>query len=159
MNKLIRNKFSKIDRVQPPTDEDDKTQQHLRDEVNINQIIAKYNKTNVITHVSKNRQRFGEFLELADHAVNLDKVAKAQQSFDQLPAQLRNQFNNSIEGFFSFIQRPENADQCVKWGIFDPPPQKIPNDGIPSAGEPSPQSTKKGNIKKSPSIPSEQTED
>lgn len=157
MNSLIRNKFSKPVRVLSLPKGEDRTQQHFREEVNINQIIAKYQKTNILTHVTKNRVRFGEFLELADHAVNLDKVAKAQQSFDQLPSQLRNQFNNSIEGFFSFIQKPENKDQCIKWGIFDPP--KEAKVGTPTAPEPSPQSTKTGNLKKSKTIQPEQNDD
>lgn len=145
LNPKIRNKFSTFAREPFVSTAPDRTQQHLRDEVNINNIIAKYNKTGIIEHVTRNRLKYGEFADLADYATNLDKVAKAQQSFETLPATLRNEFKNSIEGFFEFIRKPENKEQCVKWGIFDPP--KDPKPAAPAAGEPSPQSTKTGKIK------------
>lgn len=155
MNPKIRNKFSNIDPVYAPVGEEDKTQQHFRDECNINQIIAKYNKTGIIQHVSRNRQRFGEFMDLADHAINLDKVAKAQQSFDQLPSAIRNEFGNSITGFFEFIKKPQNKQQCIDWGIFDAPKEN-PKAAVQPAGVPSTElnqgSDKKGSFKKPKTI-------
>lgn len=107
-----------------------RTQQHFKDECDINKILAKYKKTGVVTHVKRARALFGDFSELAPHAENMDKVAKATQAFEALPAELRNEFKNSIPGFFKYISDPKNKDQCVKWGIFDPPKVEVP----PAAG-------------------------
>lgn len=158
MNPKVRNKFSKRTPVILHSTGEDLTQQHFREEVSINNIIAKYNKTGVINHVSRNRLRFGEFRDLAEHITDIDKVTKAQQSFETLPATLRNEFGNSIEGFFKFVKNPANNEQLIKWGILDPipPSPETPKTAQQFAGEPSPQSTKSGNIKKTPKISSEE---
>lgn len=149
MNARIRNKFSQYERKAFVAKGEDPAQQHFREEVNINNIIAKYNKTGLITHVSKTRKRFGEFKDFADLLPDLDRVTKAHQAFDDLPATIRNEFGNSIEGFFKFIQNPANNEQCVKWGIFDPPKKEVGDSTLsrPKPPEAAPQSTKTGKIK------------
>lgn len=123
----VRNRFS--DRVSVIAMEgESKTQQHFREVVDINNILARYRKTGIIDHVSRARERYGDLTELADYAVNMDKVAKAKQAFEMLPAELRNQFNNSIPGFFSFIQDPKNKEKCIEWGIFNKPIEPKPAD-------------------------------
>lgn len=107
-----------------------RTQQHFKGEVDINNILAKYRKTGIIDHVKRAQARYGDFTMLGDYVGDLDKVQKATQAFEQLPAELRNQFKNSIPGFFEFIKEEKNFDQCVKWGIFEP---KIEAAAVPAA--------------------------
>lgn len=141
----VRNRFS--DRVAVIAMEgESRTQQHFRESVDINNILAKYRKTGIIEHVKRAKERYGDFSELAEYGKNMDKVAKAQQSFEMLPAELRNQFQNNIPKFFEYIQKEENKEQCIKWGIFDAP--KEPKAGTPAAADPAPQATKNGNMKK-----------
>jgi len=157
VNPKIRNKFSTYAREPFEAKGIDPAQQHFREEVNINNIIAKYNKTGVITHVAKTRKRFGDFKDFADLLPDLDRVTKAQQAFEELPATIRNEFGNSIEGFFKFIKNPANEEQCIKWGIFDPPKDN-PTAVLQPAGEPSPQSKKSGDLKKSKKINEESSD-
>lgn len=125
MNPKIINKFQLEKIVRPiVTGGEDKCQQHFKDECDINKIIAKYNKTGILQHVTKARAMYGDFTQFAPFAENMDKVAKATQLFDDLPAELRNHFGNSIPGFFNFITQEKNRQQCIEWGIFDPPPKK-----------------------------------
>lgn len=143
----VRNKFSaRVAVIAPEDPEGGLTQQHFKDAVDINNILAKYRKTGIMEHVKLAKERYGDFTELGEYAVHLDKVAKAQQAFESLPAELRNQFKNSIPGFFEYIQQPENHDQCVEWGIFEKPTE--PKAGTPAAADPSPDSTKSGAQKK-----------
>lgn len=141
-----RSKFSPRVAVIAMSADDGRTQQHFKDQVDINRILAKYRKTGVIEHVKRAQARYGDFTELAEYAQNLDKVAKAQQAFESLPAELRNKFNNNIPGFFDYIMQPENFDECVKMGIYEKP--KEPMAGTPAAAEPAPQATKSGVMKK-----------
>lgn len=143
----VRHKYSpRIAVIAPADPEGGLTQQHFKEAVDINNILAKYRKTGIVEHVKQAKERYGDFTELGEYAVHLDKVAKAQQAFEMLPAELRNQFNNSIPGFFEYIQKPENKDQCIKWGIFDAP--KEPMAGTPAAADSAPQATKTGAMKK-----------
>lgn len=148
----IRTKFSDRVSVPAPWADDGRTQQHFGEKVDINNIVAKYRKTGIIEHVKRAKERYGDFTDLANYANNLDKVAKAQQSFEMLPAELRNHFKNSISGFFDYIKNPNNREQCEKWGIFEP--KKEAKAGTPAAPEPAPQATKNGNMKK-PKVTSE----
>lgn len=115
------------------------TQQHFKDAVDINNILAKYRKTGIIEHVKRAKAIYGDFTELAEYTKNLDKVAKAQQSFEMLPAELRNQFKNSIPGFFEYIQDPKNKEQCIAWGIFEKDEEaKAGTPAAPAPAEPEP---------------------
>lgn len=159
MNSKIRNKFSTYAKEILSLDpENDPCQQHFREEVKINNIIAKYNKTGIISHVAKTRKVFGEFRDLADGIQDLDKVVKAQQAFDTLPPPLKKEFGD-IKGFFEYLGNEKNHDQLVQWGIFDAPSptfQNTPTPGHPGGGssisEPSPGSKKDGSPKKTPKI-------
>lgn len=156
----IRNKFSPRVAYIAMSADDGRTQQHFADEVDINRILAKYRKTGVIEHVKRAQERYGDFTDLANYATNLDKVAKAKQSFEMLPAELRNHFKNSIQGFFEFVKDPENIPQMQKWGFFEKKPNE-PGDSTLSPAkpaEPAPQSTKAGNIKKTPAIKNQEDE-
>lgn len=116
---IVRNKFSPRIAVIAPNDLDSRTQQHFVDEVDINNLVNKYNRTGVIDHVRKTQARYGDFTELANYAENLDKVAQAKQGFEQLPSEIRNQFNNDMTAFYNYVMDPANVEQNVKWGILD----------------------------------------
>lgn len=98
-----------------------RTQEHFQKDCDINFIMAKYKKTGVVEHVRKTRAMYGDFTEFMDQAVNMDKVAKAQQAFEALPATLRNKFSNDPRKMMEFIHDKRNFDECVELGIFDKP--------------------------------------
>lgn len=49
------------------------------------------------------------------------KVTKAQQTFDQLPSQLRKQFDNNPAKFLDFVQNPDNKEKMVEYGLAHAP--------------------------------------
>lgn len=116
-----KSKFSPRERVMAFEGSDGRTQQHFQAECDINNILAKYRKTGIIEHVNRAQEKFGDFTQYGDLATDMDKVAKAQQSFEMLPAALRNEFKNSIPDFFKFVQDPKNKDKCIELGIFKKP--------------------------------------
>jgi len=68
-------------------------------------------------------------------------MAKAQQSFEMLPSELRNRFNNSIPKFLAFIADPSNREEATNMGFYDkkvvPPVGAKPADSSP-VGTPGP---------------------
>lgn len=148
-NPKIRNKFSKFAKPVLVTGPG-RTQQHFKDECDINKILAKYRKTGVVEHVTRARAIYGDFSQVKSAAENFDIVAKATAMFDMIPATIRNQFGNDIPSFLRFIDDPANFDQCVKWGIYDKPKVEKPSEAPtpappaePAAPEPSPEPKKK----------------
>lgn len=127
-----RNKFSDRKQVLARHVQDGRTQKHMARATDINNILAKYKKTGVIEHINRAMARYGDFSEYSDVATleNMDKMAKAQASFEMLPAEVRNKFNNSMVGFFSFLEAEENRPTLEKWGILKkaPPVEAKPAD-------------------------------
>lgn len=150
---MVRNKFSERVAVIASTTGRSRTQTQFQSMCDIRNIVGQINKGVSIDHIRKTEARFGDFRELGEYAVNLDKVAKAQQAFEQLPSDLRNKFKNSIPGFFEFVRDEKNFDECVQLGLFeakkDSPVAEQP--GVKPA-EPAPGSTKSGKMKKPPVV-------
>lgn len=123
-----------------------KVQKHFKEEVDINNILAKYRKTGIIEHVARGRKLYGDFTEVKDVAEAMDVSARAKAIFEELPATLRNEFKNSIPGFFDFINDEKNFDKCVEWGIFEKPkapePEKVMKVEVVTPPAPNPDSKK-----------------
>jgi len=135
----VRNKFSVFSKPVVEPGKPSRTQQHFKDDCDINKILAKYKKTGVLDHVRRAREIYGDFSQYTSAAENMDKVAKANSMFESLPAELRTKhFNNSIQGFLSYIGDPQNVEQCYQWGIYDRPAPAPNADPVPSPAKKEP---------------------
>lgn len=93
-----------------------RTKQSMKAECDINNILAKYQKTGAVSHLAKHGGSYGFAPALDFHsAVNL--VQRAQGMFDDLPASLRRRFNNDPGEFLAFIQDPANTPEAIKLGL------------------------------------------
>lgn len=145
-----RNKFSKRVAVIAPEGGDGRTQQNMKEAVDINNILAKYRRTGTIEHVKRNIERFGDFTGYTDEGLltNLDRVTKAQHQFEQLPSSIRNECKNSLPEFLKYIANPKNKDQCIEWGIFNKPTPAAPAAVAPPAEPAVPPGSKPDGSKK-----------
>lgn len=84
------------------------TKQSFRDEVNINNIVAKYQRTGLIDHVQDKRPRYGD-ISSTDFKQAMDTVAEAKSLFETLPSASRREFV-TVEGFLDWAQDPDNAE-------------------------------------------------
>jgi phage internal scaffolding protein len=120
-----------------------KTQQHQKDECDINKIIKRYDKHGVITHLTRNKPRFIDVGEVEfQDAMNL--VVDAQEMFNELPAETRNRFANSPGNLLGFIQDENNYEEAKKYDLHhimkEPEVEKpIDNEPVePAPAEPAP---------------------
>lgn len=104
------------------------TKQADRDACNINNIMARYEKTGIVDHVMSSPGTFGDFSDVDDYQDALNKIQAAQALFDALPAQVRAKFENDPTLFLEFAQNPENYDQLVDMGLALP---KTPDTAAP----------------------------
>lgn len=93
------------------------TQQHMKDECDINNIMAKYQKTGLITHVAAHRGNYDDFTIMPDYKTAMDTMMSAQEMFLTIPSEIRAHFENDAGQFVEFATDPDNYDQMVDMGL------------------------------------------
>lgn len=97
-----------------------KTQQCFKAECDINEIVRRPNMGINPFCKSDLNANFGDFSDLKDFHTAQNIICKATQSFEQLPATVRDRFHGRIDEFVSFINEGEkNIEEGVKLGIYE----------------------------------------
>lgn len=105
-------------RVQVQFNKPTLTKQAFGPECNINNIMARYQKSGVVEHINNRTPVYGDFAEIPDYQTALDIVYTAEDAFLQLPSQVRKFFNNDPSFMLAFMQDPKNLDTCQKLGLI-----------------------------------------
>ena len=100
------------------------TQQQFVEECDVNNILAKYRRTGLVTHLSKHSGQFGDFSNIEDYQTSLGKIMQAQQSFEMLPSELRSKFGNDPGKLIEFMSDEKNLEDCYKFGLKIRPEKK-----------------------------------
>lgn len=103
------------------TDENGKilyyTEQHHKAECDVNRIIKKYDKTGLISHISRFEAKFGD-LRGVDFKNAMDLVTRASSDFNDLPSDIRKRFSNSPENFLTFMEDSGNREEAISLGLI-----------------------------------------
>lgn len=100
------------------SDDPGMTQQHFRDESNVNFIMAKYGASRLLEHYSQFQGNYGDFTDVQDYQTSLNEVIKAQDMFMSLPSDVRSRFGNDPAQFLDFVGREENRSEMKKMGLL-----------------------------------------
>ena len=95
-----------------------KTEQHHKNDCDINQIIARASKTG---YTKAHSLAYNDLANIPDYHEAMNAIAKAKENFDAMPSKLRNRFSNDPGKFLNFVQNPENTEEAMKLGIFNKP--------------------------------------
>lgn len=116
------------------------TQQHFRDEVNINSIMRRYEKTGVLVDPGVRMSRapqFGVFENFDFHECQ-NRVALAKEAFMALPARIRTRFSNDPGMLLQFVGDESNRDEAIKLGLIKEDhknqpltPETVKKEGVP----------------------------
>lgn len=106
-------------RVRVERTEPSRTKQAFKEECDINTIISRFLKTGVLNFAAKNEPRYGDVTGIEFQSAML-KVAQAQSLFNELPAALRNRFENEPAKFLDFVQDEKNREEAVTLGLLQP---------------------------------------
>ena len=114
-------------RVHTENNEPTRTQRQFQNQVNVNNIMAKYRKTGSLTHV-RNRQEgtYEDLTSIPDLQGAYDQINRAEEAFQAMPSSLRNRFDNSPEKLIEFLSNPANDEQAIKLGLIKAKPQTPP---------------------------------
>lgn len=114
----IRVPYRVYPRVQVEFKEASHTQQHFKDDTDINIILKRNPDITQCQYVNHRGQpTYGDFSDVADYRDALDRVLEAQEQFDELPSGVRERFGNDPGQFLEFVLNPENKDEMVKMGL------------------------------------------
>lgn len=98
------------------------TSQAPADEVNINKIMARVLKGQVVL-ASNGEPFYGDVSDLGGLQEAIIKVQEAEDLFMQFPAQTREIFENDPRNMVQFLEDPENRDEAIKLGLIIPRPE------------------------------------
>ena len=105
-----------------------KTKQSFASECDINNIMAKYQKTGAITHANRNAAQY-DFATSLDFSEAMRLVVTAQDMFDGLPSSIRTRFENDPAQFLDFVQDADNEQEMRKLGLIaEEQPPELPSD-------------------------------
>lgn len=116
----IRSRYSPRVRVQFDFFEPSRTQQHFKDECDIDRILKKYSATGFLVDplVPRREPLFGDFSESMSFMEAQTRIARVREAFDSLPSQIRDRFGNDPYRLLSWCEDPENAAEAVKLGLL-----------------------------------------
>ena len=95
------------------------TEQAHKEEVDINGIVRRYQRTGTFDHVAKYGGEYGDVAPTTYHEA-MNVLVKADQMFEELPSNLRKRFNNSPPEFLEFVQNADNYDEAKELGLLQP---------------------------------------
>lgn len=126
-----------------PTYEDGRTKQSFKDECDINKLLKKAAVKGGLAHVQKYPEAvYGEFDPAMDLFVARDRIAKAEEIFMDLPAEVRREFNNDAVAFIQhgkkvgLAQLIADIPQIAEPGNYFPNPVQRGGQGAGAATAP-----------------------
>ncbi len=100
-----------------------RTKQSFTEQCEINNIMARHQKTGAITHLNQHGANYG-FATSHDFSESMRIVKTAQDMFNGLPSSIRSRFANDPGLFLDFVQDAENEAEMRKLGILPTEPEE-----------------------------------
>lgn len=115
------------------------TEQHHKETVDIHNIVKKYEKTGMVTHLAKYEGSYMDLINAPDFQEAQNAIAEAKSTFETVPSKIRELFHNDPVEFVDFMQNPENREQMLELGFTDahlPPLESDSPDPTPTPPKP-----------------------
>lgn len=119
-----------------------RTKQSFSAECNINNLMARYERTGELTHVTSAMPQYGDFSNVTDYSTALAQVELAKNLFADLPAHIRKMVDNDPGKFLDYMSNPRNLEEQIDLGLVADPqaakPEAPPSTTVPLEGETTP---------------------
>lgn len=106
------------------------THQSFLEECDYNNVLAKWQKSGLITHINPAVPTYEDVSAFVDYQSSLELIRSAQEQFLALPSHVRDRFENDPAKLISFLQDPANAAEAAKLGLINP---VVDNSAAPTA--------------------------
>ena len=95
------------------------TQQHFRDECDINKIVERALRTGDTTvFTSAQRAEFYDASAVTDYADAMALIDDVNDDFNSLPSAIRSMFGNNVSQYVEFMSNPANWDKARELGLL-----------------------------------------
>lgn len=101
------------------TVENPRTVQAFREECDVNYILRKYPVQSAMDHFRAYSREYQE-IEAGDFHEAVEIQRRAQEMFEELPAQLRHRFHQDPGEFLRFVQDSKNGPELIELGLREP---------------------------------------
>lgn len=105
-------------RVTQNTIGESKTEQAHANEVDINQIVSRYQKTGILPG-SSGTPIYGDFTQVDDYQSASEAVLAADAAFMSLGADVRKRFHNNPAELLAFLEDARNLDEAMDMGLVN----------------------------------------
>ena len=95
------------------------TQQHFKDECDINLIIKRFTKNDLALMAMMSDMHYGDYSTPVDFHDAMNIVIRAQEQFEALPSSVRDKFDNDPAKMLDFVSKKENIEESVKLGLLN----------------------------------------
>lgn len=121
-----------------------RTKQSQKDETNINLLLERAAREGTMSHLEKYGGVYADYSEY-DFEGHKNQIAEMQSMFEELPAEVKREFQQSPKAFFDFVTDEKNAEdlprllpELAKQGTQLPPVGQIQTrqDSSPAEQEP-----------------------
>ncbi len=92
---------------------DGRTKQSFKNSTDINRILAKAEKGSGISHLAKYEASYADF-EAFDFQDAQNTLARADSIFNELSGELKQEFQQSPQKFFEFVNNADNVGQLAR---------------------------------------------
>lgn len=104
-----------------------KTQQHFKEQCDINKIMTKFKRTGLLPQVQR-IPLYGDFSGVESYQEAVNKIKKVEEVFGTLPAAVRDRFKNDPSELIDFVQNEANRAEAIELGLIEAPAQKTENE-------------------------------
>ena len=97
-----------------------RTQQHFRNECDINMIVQRaINTGNTQVFTTTQRAQYYDCSAYSDYQSALEMLDNVADDFYSLPSRIRKEFGNDPDKYVSFMSDPRNAAKAVELGLLE----------------------------------------
>lgn len=96
-----------------------KTKQSFKDETDINNILARFQRTGLLEFTNKNQPQYADCTGI-EYQAGMETIRKASALFQSLPSSVRARFHNEPAEFLDFVQDDKNRDEARQMGLLRP---------------------------------------
>lgn len=122
--RTIRSAYSDPVKVALVFPEQGRTKQSFKAECDINNIMAKYQRTGLVEFVNKHEPQYGDVTGF-DFQASMNQVIAAQAMFEALPSSVRKRFHNDPAEFVAFMDDESQLEESYRLGLREKP-QEVP---------------------------------
>jgi len=134
-----RGYFSPRHRVTLRCEDKSRTLQSAKDECDINNIMANWKRTGIITHGQVSDGKYEDLADVpTDYHESMNRIIAANEAFESLPSSVRKKFNNDPAQLLDNIEDPANRQILIDAGLLKKadsqeakPDEKLPPGGPP----------------------------